>query len=220
MVFESAGLYLLSSKFKTMKTTISFLLTLSLLSGYRSAAQSVEDVKAQIETAKKALSEKNYRDVNFSLQQALGSLAVVIGNEVLAVLPADINGLKAVKENDNVSSAAMMMAGTTIQRVYGQDDKRIELNIVVNSPMVASLAMVLNNPMYASSMGSDQKIVSVGSKRGILKMDKENKSAELQVVSGSNLTTIQATGIINAEADMTGLGAKIDYAKIDALVGN
>lgn len=204
-----------------MKTFFKIAIFLPFLFSGRAQAQTAEDLKAQIEAAKKALNEKNYKEVNFSLQQALSSLAVIVGNEVLTVLPADINGLKAVKENDRVTNAGMMMAGTNIQREYVQgESNRLEVNIIVNSPMVASLGMILNNPMYTSSMSSNEKVISVNGKRGMLKMDKENKSAELQIVFGQNLITFNASGMINAEADMTGIASKFDFTKLEALLGN
>jgi hypothetical protein len=203
-----------------MKPLFKITLVLSFFCIGQLGAQTADDLKNQIEAAKKALSEKNYKEVNFSLQQALSSLAVLVGNEVLAILPADINGMKPVKENDHVTNAGMMMAGTSIQREYKQgENNSVELNIIVNSPMVASLGMVLNNPMYTSSLGPNEKVISVNGKRGMLKMDKENKSAELQIVSGQNLITINANGMINSEADITAIANKIDFAKLDALLG-
>jgi hypothetical protein len=203
-----------------MKLSLNLLLVGAICFSASLRAQTSQELLSQIEAAKKAAVDKNYKEVNFSLQQALGTLAAIVGNEVLNQLPVDINGLKSVKENDRVTNAGLMMAGTSIQREYvSGENNRIDLTIIVNSPMVASLAMIINNPMYTSSMGGNEKVISVNGKRGMLKMDKENKGAELQIVSGQNLITINATGMINSEADITAIASKLDFAKLDALIG-
>ena len=204
-----------------MKHFLKLSLICAVLFASQLRAQTSQDLLSQIDAAKKAAVDKNYKEANFNLQQALGTLASLLGTEVLALLPAEINGLKAVKDNDRVTNAGLMMAGTSIQREYvSGDNSRIDVTIIVNSPMIASLAMIINNPMYTSSMGGGEKIITVNGKRALLKMDKDNKSAELQVVSGQNLITINASGIINSEADMSAIAGKIDYAKLDALIGN
>lgn len=186
------------------------------------SAQTAEDLKQQIDAAAKAAAAKNYKDVNFNLQQAMATLATVIGNEVLNVMPKEVNGLKSPSSDDRVNNGGMMFAaGSSIERSYRSADgaQSIEFKVMANSPMVATLGMMLSNPMYMQSAGnSGEKVISVGGKRALLKMDKDNKSAEIQIVSGSTLYTINANGMINTEADATAMVAKFDLAKIEALL--
>ncbi len=186
------------------------------------SAQTAEDLKQQIDAAAKAAAQKNYKDVNFNLQQAMATLATVIGNEVLNVLPKDVNGLKSATTDDRVNNGGMMFAaGSSIERTYRSGDgaQSIEFKVMANSPLVATLGMMLSNPMYMQASGnSGEKVISIGGKRALLKMDKDNKSAELQIVSGSTLYTINANGMINSEADATAIVSKFDFTKIEALL--
>ena len=121
---------------------------------------------------------KNYKQAQMSLQDAINEINNLLAKEVMAQLPTEINGLKAQTDNDNTSSAGMGMlgGGMTIGRTYQSADgkQKGEVNIISNSPMISSMSMMLNNPMFMTA-SNNQKAVRVGTRRAILKNDKSTQ---------------------------------------------
>lgn len=196
------------------------LLSLSLVLCLSVNAQSVktEDVQKSINDASAALKIKNYKETNLSLQQALSDLNLLLGNELLLTMPETVLTYKADKANDNVSNGGMAFGGgTTIERNYkGSDEgKSFKVQIVSNSPLMATLNMYLSNPMYANS-GEGQSVVKIGMRRGMLKFNEG--SGELQLSLGQSLLTLSFNGIAS-KTDVTAFAEKLELEKIAKFLG-
>jgi hypothetical protein len=90
--------------------------SLFVTAGYSSIAQG--DFKTQIATAKKSYSAGKLEDTHFALQQALQELDMIIGKEVLKIMPQKIDSLSANPKDDHVA-ANVGFVGATIHRSYG-----------------------------------------------------------------------------------------------------
>jgi hypothetical protein len=156
-----------------------------------------------------------------------------LAQDVLNQLPAEVNGLKASKNDDNTNSAAMGMmgGGMSISRKYATDDNKqtAEINIIANSPLVSSMTMFLNNPAMMNASGGNQKSVRVGTKRAMLKKESntetdengkemQKQNFELSVVLGQTLVTVKGDGFANEQA-FTAFYSKIDFDKISKALG-
>lgn len=174
---------------------------------------------------------KQYKAAQLSLQDAINEINSYIAQEVLAQLPAEIDGLKAQISDDQSNSAAMafMGGGTTITRKYEGDDSRknAEVSIVANSPLVGTMTALMGNPMMSNS--ANQKSIRVGTRRGILKKDinteyddngteKQVTNYELQVILGQTLVTVKGQGFETEQA-FTAFYQKIDFEKIAKTLG-
>jgi hypothetical protein len=181
-------------------------------------AQTTEELKAQISGAMKSVEEKHYGEANLQLQQAMNSLGMVVGQEVLNSLPAELKGMKPDAGMDRVIPSGVPGTGTSVQRSFSGVGKRIFINITLQSQNASQLTLMLSNPAYAAAI-ADQKVVMVGKRRGLLRLNKDAKSAELQLVSGQNLLMLNADGIINTESEMIDLASKIDMNRVDEMTG-
>lgn len=205
-----------------MKKTIFFLFV--ALIGFSATGQS--QAEAFIKEAQDFLAKKEYKQAQLSLQDAINDINMLLAKQVAEMLPAEINGLKA--EGDGEVSAAgmgMMGGGMQITKKYRNETKPendAEVQIIANSPMIATMSMYLTNP---AMLGSEYKSVRVGTTRAISKTDLEDgeneskiRSTEIQIPMGQTMITIQANGFAT-EQDELSFAAKLDLEKIRTALG-
>lgn len=175
---------------------------------------------------------KNYKQAQMSLQDAINEINNELAQQIIGLLPEEINGLKANKSDDNTNSSAMGMmgGGMTISRKYAAEDNKVtaEVSIIANSPMISSLSMFINNPALMSSSGN-QKSVRVGTRRAMLKKDngtsyddngnsKDVLNFELSVLLGQTLVTVKGDSF-DTEQTFIAFYQKIDFEKLAKALG-
>ena len=98
------------------------------------------------------------------MQQALQELDKLIGQEILKLLPTKLDTLSVITGEDNVFANSGII-GTTVHRTWG-GTKKAEMDIISNSPIVASISAILNSPMAGmmndKDMPFDLKRMSYG----------------------------------------------------------
>jgi hypothetical protein len=98
--------------------------------------------------------------------------------------------------------ASQMMGGAVmVERTYRQDDGdgEIRAEVLAESPMIQSMAVLAANPMY---MDKGAKRVSIGDGNAVLKYDDGEKSGELTLVVGAS--SIKLTGnAVSSDAMVT-----------------
>jgi hypothetical protein len=109
-----------------------------------------QEFAKDIATAKTSYAAGKLEDAHFALQQALSELDMIIGKEVLKLLPASMDTAAANPKEDKVSSN-VGFAGATVHRSYGKTGKAT-IEIISNSPMIASLNALMNMPMMGGIM--------------------------------------------------------------------
>jgi len=119
------------------------------------AAVNAQDFKTDVATAKTSYTAGKLEDAHFALQQMLQEIDIIIGQEVLKLLPQNLDTMKVNTKDDNVSGN-IGFVGATIHRSYGAGDKTTEIEIVNNSPMIGTLNAFLTSPLL-SGLGSDGK---------------------------------------------------------------
>src|SRR5687768_11305856 len=154
---------------------------------------SAQDFNKNLATAKTSYSGGKLEDARFAMQQMMNDLDMIIGKEVLKLLPAKMNAAASNPKADNVT-ANTGLAGVMIHRDYGTGENVINLDIMGNSPLVASLNAILSIPFMGNSGDGTQKIIKVEGYKGILQktVDTEtNKTSfTLQVPLNSTLLTL------------------------------
>ncbi len=105
-----------------------------------------QDFAKAMTTAKSAYNEGKLEDTHFALQQAMQEIDLIIGKEVLLLLPPKMDTMTTNPKDDNVSSNIGFI-GATIHRIYGKGTRKADLTIISNSPMVAMMNTFLNTPM-------------------------------------------------------------------------
>jgi hypothetical protein len=154
-----------------------------------------QDFDKNIASARSAYSSGNLEDARFAMQQMLNDLDMAIGQEVIKMLPLKMGTASANTANDNVT-AHTGLAGVIVHREYGSAEKMYTLDLMSNSPLVASINAILSIPFIGNSGDGSQKVIKIDGYKGMLQksMDEETKKTEytLQIPIGSTLLTFVA----------------------------
>ena len=121
-------------------------------------------------------------------------LDMIIGKEVLKLLPEKMDSFTVKTQEDNVTSNVGFI-GTTIHRSYGSQDD-VDISIIGNSPLVSTLNAFLNTPLLGGMMSNGiNKIIKVQGYKGKLTKDDNGngqKNYTIQLPLGNSLFTLKA----------------------------
>lgn len=200
------------------RTHMKKIFTLIILSVIFLGAQA-QDFDKNLSTAQTAYASGNLEEARFAMQQMLTDIDMMIGQEVLKVLPTKMGAHNANVANDNVTANAGF-AGVMIHREYGSGEKLYNLDLIGNSPMVATINAFLSLPFVANSGDGTQKVVRISGYKAMLQksVDEERKVTDytLQVPLGSTLLTFTAPN--TTEDEVIKLANTIPVAEITKLV--
>jgi len=122
-------------------------------------------------------------------------------------------GWTAEEATSASAGAAMFGGGTTAGREYEKGDADIDVQIVTDSPMLASLSMMLNNPMVLSASG--QKLVRIEGNKASMEWEGDRGTINV-VVMGVVLVTVNGNSC--TEADLTRYAEAVNYGVIKELM--
>ena len=154
-----------------------------------------QDFTIAMTTAKTAYNAGKLEETHFALQQAMQEVDLIVGKEVLKLLPQKIDSLSTNTKDDNVASNVGYV-GATIHRSYGKTDRKADLSIISNSPLVAMMNTFLNTPILGGMM-NDGKTKTVKVQGYKARLEKKPGSTddkndyELQMPLGSALITFK-----------------------------
>lgn len=172
-----------------------------------------QDFAKDITTAKSSYSSGKLEDAHFALLQALQEIDIKIGEEVLKLLPLQIDTLKSNPKDDNVAGSSGYI-GTTIHRTFGTV-RGSEITIITNSPLIGSLNAFLNSPLMGGMMSDGKtKIVKVqGYKARMEKtpMDNGTTNYSIDIPMNNSLITLKMNNTTDTQildvANKLALGA-------------
>lgn len=171
---------------KKILFSIAFFLVLS--------SPKAQEFTSHLNTARTAYSGGKLEDTRFALQQMLLELDIIMGKEILKLLPQKMQDLAANTAQDNVTGTSGFV-GVIIHRDYGKDDKNIDLEVITNSPMIASLNTLLSLPFVGNT--GDSKVVKINGYKALVQKvsgDNDRTDFELQLPLNSTLITLKAPG--------------------------
>lgn len=195
-----------------------FILSIVLVSAVFAKAQN--NINKELATAKTSYKAGKLEDAHFALQQSLEELDILIGKEVLKQLPEKMDTLKVVSKEDNVAGNVSFV-GATVHRRYGLGNKKAEIEIVSNSPLLGTLNAFLTNPMLAR-LGSDgnSKVLKIqGYKSRLTKeTDSEANSTnyKLEIPFGNALVTLNVNN--SSESEIIAMANTIPLEKVAKLI--
>ncbi len=152
-----------------------------------------QDFTKDMATAKSAYNSGKLEESHFALLQAMQELDLIVGKEVLQLLPQKMDTLMYNVKDDNVSGT-IGYVGTSMHRSYGKGDRKADLTIISNSPMLGMINAVLNNPMMGglANDGKSKTVKVQGYKGRLERKDTEKPDVydyELQIPLGNALIT-------------------------------
>jgi len=181
-------------------------------------AVQAQDFSKDIADAKSSYSSGKLADAHFSLEQAIQEIDMIVGKEVLKLLPEKMNEMAATTKDDQVT-ANVGFVGATIHRSYGTTGSQIE--IISNSPLITSLNAFLNMPFVGGMMrNSTTKVVKIQGYKSRLEKQGDNENGkpnyQLQIPFKNALISITANGM--DENSVMSFANSIPLDKIAALI--
>jgi hypothetical protein len=174
-----------------------------------------QDFAKNLTEARSSYSANKLSDARFAMEQMLRDLDAAIGKEILKVLPEKMDALAAVVKEDNVTGSGNA-TGLFVHRTYGTAQKKVNVDIINNSPLINSLTALLSMPFLGAGKDTNQKIVKVQGYKAILtkneNADTGRTGYDLQVPMNNTLLTFSVDE--TAEADVLRLVNTIPMAKI------
>ncbi|MEM7498835.1 MAG: hypothetical protein AAF371_12685 [Pseudomonadota bacterium] len=114
------------------------------------------------QTLQAALDAYRAGDVATAQQEvdfAASLLAKMKAESLAAYLPDALEGWQITEENAGAQMAAMMGGGLVANRSYqGPDGENVDITLMADNPMVASLGAMFGNAALAGSMGEMRRI--------------------------------------------------------------
>ncbi|MEZ5648963.1 MAG: hypothetical protein R3E87_00265 [Burkholderiaceae bacterium] len=161
-----------------------------------------DEISDTLNSAIKSYEAGDLGRTNEDLTYAMQLITQKRGEALQAFLPEPIDGweLQKSKGSGNGGGLAMFGGGLTASAVYKRDRDRIEVQIIAGSPMIASMAMIFNNP---AAIGAQGKLTRIGREKVLIKNDGELQSLV------DNRILVQVSGKGSAE-DKEALFRKID----------
>ncbi len=128
------------------------------------------------------------------------------------LLPEPLPGWDGKEASAQALGAAVLGGGVTVSRDYTRGASTIIVEIVSDSPVLQSVLMMLNNPVFAGAGGG--RLETVKGNRSVLKFDSGKKSGELYIVVASRFV-VTVKGRQVAREDLLAYGEAMDYRVLE-----
>ena len=179
-----------------------------------------QDFSKSMASAKSAYNSGKLEETHFALQQAMQEVDMTIGKEVLKLLPAKMGDLTINSKDDNVTSN-IGFVGATIHRSYGNGDKKVDLSIISNSPMIAMTNTLLNSSLLGGMMNDGKtKTIRIQGYKATLEKESGlkdgNSDYTIQIPLGSTLITFKVNN--STDSEIQTLGNTIPLQQIAKLI--
>jgi len=176
------------------------------------AVHAADNVLSTIREATRQYEAGDYTGAASNLDYAAQLVRQQKSERMKALLPEPLSGWEGKEANAQALGAAILGGGVTVSRDYKRGASSLSVEIVSDSPVLQSVLMMVNNPMFAGAGGG--KLETLKGQRAILKFDSGKKSGELYVVvDGRFVITIKGRQV--AREDLIAYGEAINYAFLE-----
>lgn len=170
-----------------------------------------DNVVSTIQEATRQYEAGDYTSAASNLDYAAQLVRQQKSERMKALLPEPLKGWEGKEANAQALGAAILGGGVTVSRDYKRGSSSVSVEIVSDSPVLQSVLMMVNNPMFAGAGGG--KLETLRGQRAILKFNGEKKSGEIYVVVDSRfIVTIKGRQI--TRDDLLAYGEAIDYTSL------
>jgi hypothetical protein len=153
------------------------------------------DVGKLIDEGKAAAAAKHYGKSLQSLSLAVTEITRLRMDALKELFPAAKDGWEAGEIETQSNFGLLGGAGfATLKRTYTKGEASYDAELVIDAPsIVGPMQMVIN----AGLMQSGSQVITVQGRKAVLRLEKENKSGELQIVlnAGNAMLTIRGRGV-------------------------
>lgn len=191
------------------------LLRIVLILGLLLCSQSLRAEDSVLSTIKEAIRQYesgDYTGAASNLDYASQLVRQQKSEKMKGLLPAPPAGWQAGEASAQALGAAILGGGVTVSRDYTKGPAAVSVEIVSDSPVLQSVLMMINNPMFAGAGGG--KLETLKGQRAIIKYDSSKKSGELYIVVASRFV-VTIKGRQAAQEDLLTFAEAIDYRVLE-----
>lgn len=177
------------------------------------------NVNKSITDAETAFDDKEFTKSRNAVRLAIQGIELEIGENILKDLPASINGLDIVSEEDKVTSTGIGFVGLIIQRVYRGDDQEFRVTIGNDAMMLAGANMYMASGAYAtSSDDQNYKQTTLNDQQAVIEYD-ESSGYKLSVPLGQSTILLTEGVNFNTEEEFMKASEEINIDNIKKQMG-
>jgi hypothetical protein len=165
---------------KPQKVYLLCLLIGAFLASPVAAAEGTDDVLTTIDQAVKQYRVGDYAGAASNLDYASQLVRQKKSERMKELLPEPLAGWQAKPASAQTLGTAVFGGGVTVSRDYSRGGAAVSMEIVSDSPVLQSVMMMLNNPMFAGAAGGN--LITVKGQRAIIKYDDKAKNGEINIV--------------------------------------
>lgn len=184
------------------------LLALTLLA---SPAFAEDEVLRTVDEAVSQYKKGDFAGAASNLDYASQLIRQKKSEEMKSLLPEPLAGWVAEPASAQALGTAVFGGGITVSRTYSNPPATISIDIVSDSPLLQSLVMMLNNPMFVGASGG--KLEAVKGQRAIVKFNDTTRSGDLNIVVDNRfMVTVKGQKI--ERADLLAYAGLIDFTEL------
>jgi hypothetical protein len=196
-----------------MSRSTFLLFVLALMLGLCPSLLRAEDnVVAIIKEATRQYESGDYTGAASNLDYAAQLVRQQKSERMKALLPEPLSGWEGKEANAQALGAAILGGGVTVSREYSKGSSNVSVEIVSDSPVLQSVLMMVNNPMFAGAGGG--KLETVRGQRAILKYDSGKKTGELYIVVASRFV-VTIKGRPAGREELLAYGEAVNYRNLE-----
>ena len=170
-----------------------------------------DDVLTTIDQAVKQYKGGDFAGAASNLDYAAQLIRQKKSEKMKDLLPEPLSGWQAGEADSQAIGTAVFGGGVTVSRKYTKESSSIDIEIVSDSPVLQSVMMMLNNPMFAGASGGNLKTIK--GQRAIIKYNGANRSGDISiVVAGRFMVTINGRQV--DQADLAAYAEAINYQEL------
>lgn len=192
--------------------TLSRILLLFALVLVPQVSPAEDSVLGTIREATRQYESGDYSGAASNLEYAAQLIRQRKSERMKSLLPQPMPGWEGLEANAQALGAAILGGGITVSRDYRRGPSQISIEIVSDSPVLQSVLMMVNNPMFAGAGGG--KLETFKGQRAIIKYDSGRKGGELYIVVASRfVVTIKGKQV--TREDLMGYAEAMDFQVLE-----
>ena len=171
-----------------------------------------DNILGAIEVAVRQYQAGDYTGASSNLDYASQLVRQRKSEKMKDLLPEAPAGWQAGEASSQALGTAVLGGGVTVSRDYTRGTSILTVEIVSDSPVLQSVLMMINNPLFAGAGGG--KLETLQGQRAVVKYDTSKKRGEVYVVVASRfIVTIKGRQV--ARDDLLAFAQVVDYESLE-----
>ena len=169
-----------------------------------------DEITDAIEEATASYQKGDFSNAVAQLDYASALIRQMKAEGVVAVFCEPLDGWTAEPATSNAAGGMMMGGGIMAERTYRKESALVEISLVMDSPMLQSVAMMINNPAMMTMSGA--KLTKIQGNKAMQQGDGGDITISF-IINGNALFAIQGNGGATIE-DLSAYGECLDLSAL------